>query len=105
MKNKLIPDVSDILESIDKHNKFKIRHPKTAKEKAMKDFEIKSKSPNEHGLGDINTVTLGDLISAAHTFNRECVSSMSPQQRSAYFTMFMIEERTNRLIHHHTYIQ
>lgn len=102
---KPIPDVTEILESFDKKNKFKIKHPKVAKEKAMKDLKIREENPNELGLADFNTITLGDLISAAHTFNRECMSNMTPDQRTAYFTLFAIEERTNRIIHHHTYIQ
>ena len=105
MKKKLIPDVSDILESIDRKNKFNIKHPKLAKEKAMEDLKIREESTNEMGLGDFNTITLGDLISATHAFNRECLSSISPSQRSAYFSLFAMEERSKRILQHHTYIQ
>ena len=103
---KPIPDVTDILESFDKKAKFKIRKPNIAKEKAMKDLKEREESPNgELGFADFSTITLGDLISAAHTFNRECMSSMTADQRTAYFTLFAAEERANRIIHHYTYIQ
>jgi len=104
-KKKLIPDVSDILEAFDNENKFTIKHPKVAKEKAMKDLSDREDEINERAVRDFSTITLGDYISAAHVYNRECMtSSLDSQQRSAYFALFAYEERAKRILEHYSYI-
>jgi len=104
MKKKQIPDVTEILEAFDKKNKFTIRHPKLAKEKAMNDLIQRENEINEMAVRDFTTITLGDYINAAHALNRECVGTQDAEQRSAYFTLFAFEERAKRIFQHYTYI-
>ena len=105
MKKKLIPDVTEILDSFDKKNKFAVKHPKDAKEKAMQELMQNEDEINEKVMRDFTTITLGDYIGAAHAFNREMMSpSMDAQQRSAYFTLFAFEERAKRIYEHYSYI-
>lgn len=106
MKKKPIPDVSDILEAFDNKNKFAIKHPAIAKEKAMEDLRNREEDINAMAARDFNTITLGDYISAAHVYNREIMGgTIDAEQRSAYFTLFAFEERAKRICEHFSYIQ
>ena len=105
-KKKPIPDISEILEMIDKKVKFSIKPPHKAKEKAMEQIEENADDLNNSLLRDFATITLGDYISAAHAFNREAMSSsMDASQRAAYFTLFAFEERAKRIQEHYTHVQ
>tara|TARA_R100000808_G_scaffold5550_1_gene16824 strand:+ start:1651 stop:1956 length:306 start_codon:yes stop_codon:yes gene_type:complete len=99
---KTIPDVSEILNACDKKTRFSIRRPEDAKEKAVEDM-LENEAP---GMMDFTTMTLGDLIGAAHSFNREMLSSAADtDQRVAYFTLFAFEERAKRLQEHFEHVQ
>ena len=104
-KKKQIPDVTSILKAFDDENKFAIKHPTAAKERAMEDLNDREDEINEKVMRDFTTVTLGDYISAAHIYNRECMTAnLDSQQRSAYYTLFAFEERSKRIIQHYSYI-
>ena len=108
MKKKPIPDITDILKMYDKEDKdrYAISHPSAAKEKAMNYIEENSDKINESVYKDFTTITLGDYISAAHTFNREMMSaSMDAHSKAAYFTLFAFEERARRIKEHYSYVQ
>jgi len=107
---KPIPDVTEILKMYDKTlkktKKYTINSPEKAKEKAMNRIEQESDRINRGVYRDFTTITLGDYISAAHTFNREMMSSsMDSAQKAAYFTLFAFEERAKRISEHTQYVQ
>tara|TARA_Y100000361_G_scaffold121145_1_gene112975 strand:- start:21 stop:308 length:288 start_codon:yes stop_codon:yes gene_type:complete len=56
---------------------------------------------------DMQSMTLGDYISAAQVFNREMLgtSEKYSRQSKAYYTMFVFEERIKRLSDHNSYVQ
>jgi len=56
---------------------------------------------------DMQSMTLGDYITAAQVFNREMLgtSKKHSRQSKAYYTMFVFEERIKRLMEHNSYIQ
>lgn len=56
---------------------------------------------------DMQSMTLGDYITAAQVFNREMLgtSEKHNRQSKAYYTMFVFEERIKRLMEHNAYIQ
>jgi hypothetical protein len=104
-KKKLIPDVSEITEAFDEKTKFRVKDPKIAREKAMKDLMDNEEERNAMAYKDFTTITLGDYIGAAHALNREMLNpSMDATQRSAYFTLFAFEERAKRIYEHYSYI-
>ena len=106
MKKKDIPDITEILRMVDDRMKYAIKHPEDAKEKAMNDIYDNEEQINNSVYRDFTTITLGDYIGAAHTFNREVMSpSMDEAQRAAYFTLFAFEERAKRIQEHYSHVQ
>ena len=104
-KKKPIPDVLEILEACDERLQFAIKNPKAAKESAMKRLLEDGEDTEGVVMQDFSTITLGDYISAAHSYNREMMGSAADsQQRAAYYTLFAFEERAKRLKEHHTHI-
>lgn len=104
-KKKTIPDVSEILEMIDKKVKFSIKKPQQAKEKAMEHIEENEELINASVFKDFTTITLGDYINAAQVYNREMMGTkVDSNQEAAFFTLFAFEERAKRIYDHYQYI-
>ena len=104
-KKKDIPDVTEILKMVDEKLKFAIKHPQEAREKAMDYIEENEEFINESVFKDFTTITLGDYINAAHTYNREMMGSkLDSTQEAAFFTLFAFEERAKRIQSHYQYI-
>ena len=105
-KKKDIPDITEILRMVDDRMKYAIKNPTEAKEKAMKDIYDNEEEINNSVYKDFTTITLGDYIGAAHTFNREMMgASMDSAPKAAYFTLFAFEERAKRIQEHYNYVQ
>jgi hypothetical protein len=104
-KKKPIPNVLEILEALDKESKFSIKKPEQAKERAVIQHDKTEQEEGAAMLQDFSAITLGDYISAAHSFNREMMgSNVGAHQKAAYFTLFAFEERAKRMEEHYTYI-
>ena len=104
-KKKLIPDVSDLLDMLDEKMKFSIGEPGKAKEKAMQTIRTHEEQIRESMFRDFMTLTLGDYINAAQTFNREMFGTkVDATQEAAFFTLFAFEERSKRISDHYQHI-
>lgn len=97
-KDKLIPNVKEILDMVDEKIKFSIKSPVKAKRRLVDKREERAKEMQKAFFTDFTSITFGDYINALHSFNREpSTATMDKAQRSAYFTFFAYEESLKRL--------
>jgi hypothetical protein len=94
-KKPLIPNVDEIL-----RKPLKIKPPSVAKRRT----EVRMNQERELNIlfKNFSTITLGDYISAASTYNRELfdIKGLTSQQSAAYYQMLAFEERALRLSKH-----
>ena len=104
-KKKLTPDVSELLDMLDKKQKFTIGDPAKAKEKAMHTIDTHEQKMKESLFRDFMNITLGDYINAAQSFNREMFGTkVDATQEAAFFTLFAFEQRAKRISDHYEHI-
>ena len=82
---------------VDEKLKYSIKKPEQARAVAERALAEKRTRAQEAFFKDFTSITFGDYINAAHSFNREMMTSMDSIQKAAYYTFFAYEESLKRL--------
>jgi hypothetical protein len=96
-KKKIIPNIEEILEMVDEKLKYSVKSPDHGRLVAERALAEKKRRTEDAFFRDFTSITFGDYINAAHSFNREMMGSMDSMQRAAYYTFFAYEESLKRM--------